>query len=103
MPPRALLPLETLDGEPIAGLDKHRMEVILKELADRTAEEQVGIGADPEADRASARDELAKIKAVFVAVALEYAYQGHPIRETAFQGGYAPLIFHASRWEAQDR
>ncbi len=97
------LPLETLDGEPIAGLDKERMEVILKELKNRLEAVQVGYETNPEADQESARKESAKIKSVFVAVALEYAYQGHPIRETAFQGGYAPMIFHASKWEVRDR
>jgi tetratricopeptide (TPR) repeat protein len=92
------LPVETLDGEPIASLDKDRMEVILKELADNLTAVQTGVAGDPDADREAAGRELDKIKPVFVAVALEYAYQGHPIRETAFQGGYAPLIFHASRW-----
>ena len=92
------LPLETLDGEPITGMDKDRMEVILKELAERVAEIQIaaeaGSGSSPDEDQ----NELDRIKGVFVAVALEYAFQGHPVRETAFQGGYAPMIFHGSRW-----
>ena len=93
------LPLETLDGEPIAGLDKDRMETILKELAGRVMAARANAGTDPETDMEAAHKILAEVKPVFVAVALEYAYQGHPIRETAFQGGYAPLIFHAARWE----
>lgn len=92
------LPLESLDGEPIAGMDKDRMEVIMKEMADNMTAVQIGVAENPEADREAAQQELSKIKPVFVAVALEYAFQGHPIRETAFQGGYAPLIFHGSRW-----
>ena len=93
------LPPETLDGEPIAGLDKDRMETILKELTDRVKVVQADAGTDPDGDLEAARRILAKIKPVLVAVALEYAYQGHPIRETAFRDGYAPLIFHAARWE----
>lgn len=92
------LPVETLDGEPIPGLDKARMEVVLKELADRVAEIQVGAESNAGGDREADQAELDRIKGVFAAVALEYAYQGHPIRETAFQGGYAPMIFHGSRW-----
>jgi len=95
------LPVESLDGEPIAGLDKGRMEVILKELADRAVEIQIEATAGNIANRDEAQAELNRIKGVFVAVALEYAYQGHPIRETAFQGGYAPMIFHGSRWNLQ--
>jgi len=95
------LPVESLDGEPIAGLDKDRMDVILKELADRAVEIQIEATAGNIANRDEAQAELNRIKGVFVAVALEYAYQGHPIRETAFQGGYAPMIFHGSRWILQ--
>ena len=38
-------------------------------------------------------------KGVFVAAALEYAVRGHGIREAAFFGGYAPLVFQRSAWK----
>lgn len=34
----------------------------------------------------------------FVAAALEFAMRGHSIREAAFFGGFAPLIFRAQEW-----
>jgi hypothetical protein len=67
----------------------------MKELAEKAIAARTGDGTDPD----EARKTLAEIKPVFTAVALEYAYQRHPIRETAFKGGYAPLIFHSDRWE----
>jgi len=44
------------------------------------------------------KSEVGKAKAVFVAAGLEYALRNLPIRETAFFGGYAPLIFHPQKW-----
>lgn len=35
----------------------------------------------------------------FLAAALEYSVRGFPIRETAFVGGYAPLVFNPDQWE----
>jgi hypothetical protein len=43
--------------------------------------------------------EVEGFRRVFVAAALEYALRNLPLRETAFQAGYAPLIFHRSRWQ----
>ncbi len=103
------LPRETFEGEPIEGLDKDRMEEILKETAAEAKEaradgEKLLAQGDPGGEttkqQAAARQEqLDRLKPLFVAVALEYAYQGGPIRQTAFFGGYAPLIFHADQWE----
>ena len=41
---------------------------------------------------------LAQARSTFVGAALEYALRDHDIRETAFLGGYAPLIFHPEEW-----
>jgi tetratricopeptide (TPR) repeat protein len=105
----AELPGETLDGEPIPGLDKERMEEVLTELATRAKQarndgETILADGDPgdETTRkqiAAQQDELNRLKAVFVAVALEYMHRGHSIRQVAFFGGYAPMIFHADRWK----
>ncbi|HXV78115.1 MAG TPA: hypothetical protein VD788_17525 [Candidatus Polarisedimenticolaceae bacterium] len=50
-------------------------------------------------ERSRFRTELEQARPVFVAAALEFALQGHNIRETAFFGGYAPLIFHDRSWQ----
>jgi hypothetical protein len=48
--------------------------------------------------RAALQAELDAAHPVFVAAALEYTMRNLPIRETAFFGGFAPLIFHPNRW-----
>jgi tetratricopeptide (TPR) repeat protein len=40
---------------------------------------------------------------IFLGAALEYAFRGYGIRETAFFGGYAPLIFHSDKWKLPPR
>ena len=49
-------------------------------------------------DRVRLRARFAELQPVFVAAALEYAIRGHSIREAAFFGGYAPMIFRAQNW-----
>jgi tetratricopeptide (TPR) repeat protein len=44
-------------------------------------------------------ERLAKAHAVFLGAALEYTLQGESIREAAFSGGYAPLIFQSNEWK----
>ena len=36
---------------------------------------------------------------VFIRAALEYSLRRYGIRETAFFGGYAPLMFHSDKWK----
>ena len=43
-----------------------------------------------------------EIRNTFLAAALEFTMRGYPIRETAFQAGYAPMIFHSRRWRVED-
>ena len=44
-------------------------------------------------------ERMAKAHAVFLGAALEYTLQGESIREAAFSGGYAPLIFQDNEWQ----
>jgi tetratricopeptide (TPR) repeat protein len=104
-----VLPTETLDGEPLEGLSKERMEDVLKEMATlakqvRSDGESILAASEPgiEERRKQAeaqQEELNRLKAVFVAVALEYTHRGHSIRQVSFFGGYAPMIFHSDRWK----
>jgi len=48
--------------------------------------------------RAELQQRLDRARPVFVGAALEYTLQGHAIREAAFSGGYAPLIFQDNEW-----
>ncbi len=83
------LPVAAPDGRAIATLSKEDLEALMKDRAgvpERAAAGTVGTA------------ELAGARATFLAAALEYAMRNYPIRETAFFGGYAPLIFHPDRW-----
>jgi tetratricopeptide (TPR) repeat protein len=79
-------------------------EEIEKTMADQVAvaretlgqAEQSPLPAGVTTDALQAR--LDQAHATFLAAALEYTARGLPIRETAFVGGYAPLIFHPEQW-----
>lgn len=55
---------------------------------------------------AAARDEAAsrlrEIRGRFVAAGIEYAVRGLPLRETAFSGNYATLVFQEAEWQLPD-
>ena len=40
-------------------------------------------------------------QSLFVAAAMEYGLRRYGIRETAFLGGYAPMIFHQKLWDLE--
>jgi tetratricopeptide (TPR) repeat protein len=50
---------------------------------------------------ASLQAEMDRAKPPFVAAGLEFAIKRYGIRETAFFGGYAPLIFKAEQWQVE--
>jgi len=50
---------------------------------------------------ASLQAEVNEAKPPFVAAGLEFAIKSYGIRETAFFGGYAPLIFKAEQWQVE--
>jgi hypothetical protein len=72
----------------------------MKENGARVMELGARAGSEPlsEDERAAMAAEIESIQPVFVAACLEYTARELPIRESAFFGGYAPLIFHESRW-----
>jgi tetratricopeptide (TPR) repeat protein len=51
--------------------------------------------------RRAFQERISAVKPVFVAAAIEYIRRGLNLREAAFFGGFAPLIFHAREWQAQ--
>jgi tetratricopeptide (TPR) repeat protein len=95
------VPDATPDGRAIAELAQGEIEALLKEQAARVMEITSRAAAEPldDAEREGLADEIETIRPLFVAAALEYTARGLPIRETAFFGGFAPLIFHESRWK----
>jgi tetratricopeptide (TPR) repeat protein len=95
------LPAIAPDGRPWAELSQQDLESIMKTNGDR-AKEIRGSAEAPdtsEEDRRKLAAELAALQPMFVAACIEYTVRGMPIRETAFFGGFAPLIFHADLWD----
>jgi hypothetical protein len=89
------------DGRLWTDLDKADLEGVLTEQANQVRtikqESQQLTWADKE-PRAALQARLDGARPIFVAAALEYALQGNSIREAAFFGGYAPLVFKDKEW-----
>jgi tetratricopeptide (TPR) repeat protein len=106
----ALLALDSgdLPGVSPAGkawpeLTREELETLMHEQAERVkaavAEGSVeGAPVTPER-RAALEAEIKDARGPFTAAALEYTVRGLPIRETAFFGGYAPLLFRKGAWQ----
>jgi tetratricopeptide (TPR) repeat protein len=105
---------ETLDSLSAAAPDGRLWTQLNREDLEQTLQEQFqavrAVGeqietAQPlsEEDRQRFQATFDTIRPIFVAAGLEYAIQGHSIREAAFFGGYAPLIFKESAWQARRR
>lgn len=94
------VPDATPDGRAFRDLGQGDLEGLMKENGARVMQMAARAGAEPlsEEERAAMQAEIDMIKPVFVAACLEYTARELPIRETAFFGGFAPLIFHESRW-----
>lgn len=90
------------DGRLWTELDKTDLEAVLKaqteEVRSVKEESQQLTWADKE-PRKALQTRLDAARPIFVAAALEYALQGNSIREAAFFGGYAPLVFKDKEWK----
>lgn len=96
------LPDVAADGRPWTELTKEELE---QTLLDRAAEVRAAIaeagenpGLEPKA-RQKLQRRIDDARPVFVSAALEYVARGLSIREHAFFGGYAPLIFRERDWK----
>lgn len=94
------------DGRSLRELDRETLETLMKAHADvvlnarKEVEEATAAGQSVTEERiAELQTAIDSARPIFVGAALEYALRRYPIRETAFFGGYAPLIFHATRWK----
>jgi len=101
------LPTSAPDERPWSALAQEELEQILTERSAR-ARERIAATAEPgQYPRGDARAalsvELAEDHAVFVAAGLEYVLRELDIRQAAFSGGYAPMIFHPKRWRLTGR
>jgi tetratricopeptide (TPR) repeat protein len=95
------LPATAPDDRPWSELSQQELQTILAETASMVAEVQREAAEPGSWTLDSRREAQARIdaaKPAFVAAGLEYALQGYDLREAAFGGGFAPLIFHAKRW-----
>ncbi len=94
------LPERAPSGKPWGSLSKEELETLMAEQAGlvKDAVGSVTSGAAG-VDRDALQGKIDAAKPVFVRAGVEYAVRRYPIRETAFLGGYAPLIFHETRWQ----
>ena len=78
-----------LDGTRVVGEARNEAETATKRLKKKRYKQL--------------QDGIDEARPVFLGAALEYVLRGFPIRETAFFGGYAPLIFHSDKWRLPPR
>lgn len=99
-------PATAPSGAPWTELTRQELETLLKEQAGRVAAIFAEAEEEPEIDRKKRREyrrRLNALRPVFTFAALEYTLRGYGIRQTAFFGGYAPLILKRSAWKPPRR
>ena len=98
------LPTLAPDGRTWDRVSQEELETMMIEKAKvaREANPAPAEGAETQAAAAPAPDLPARLREahrIFVAAGIEFAARGLPIRESAFQKGFAPLVFHPEQWE----
>jgi hypothetical protein len=98
------LPSLAPDGRTWDRLSQEELETLMIEKAKvaREANPTPAEGAESSTAAAPAPELPARLREahrLFVAAGIEFAARGLPIRETAFQKGFAPLVFHPEQWE----
>ncbi len=96
-----MLPLVAPDGRSWEALTKEDLETLMgaQAAAVRAAKEAAALAPGDEAVRSKQRQAIATAKSLLASAAVEYVLRDLPLRETAFSGGWAPLLFQASEWE----
>jgi hypothetical protein len=95
------LPETAPSGAAWTSLGKEELATIMKEQADAVRRIREEARAEEPLSKERQREHQASVDAarpVFVAAALHYGLAGYGLRETAFFGGYAPLIFRSREW-----
>jgi len=95
------VPVEAPDGRPLYDHDRAELEGLLLAAAGKVRDVKTEAAEFEELDREQRKAFQARLdsaRAEFVAAGLEYAVRGYPIRETAFQSGYATLVFRPDDW-----
>ena len=95
------LPTTAPDGRAWSAMSKDELSAFIVEQAN-VAKPLLAEGRAPESlpteEFQALRATLGEAKVLFAASAIEYALKRYGIREAAFFGGYAPLIFDKRRW-----
>ena len=96
-----ILPLVSPDGRPWEALSREELESLMgaQAAAVRAAKEAAAAAPGDPAVRAKQQEAIAAAKPLLASAAVEYVLRDLPLRETAFQGGWAPLLFQPSEWE----
>ena len=96
------LPGTAPDGRPWAELSKAELEQLLLDQAQVVGEAMTEVEESQKLKKKRRKQLQRGIDAarpIFFRAGLEYVLRGYGIRETAFFGGYAPLIFHSDKWK----
>jgi len=103
----AELPAAAPDGRAWSELSGSELE---QQMLERATEVRERVAAAAQPGQRPSGDERTAIAAMlseqharFVAAGLEYAKRGLDLRQAAFSGGYAPMVFHAKRWRLPGR
>lgn len=101
MASRLEMPGQAPSGKGWDEFSKEELQALMTDQANQVKSirtELAGIESLTAEDRERLGSALDRIKPVFVAATLEYATRGHSIREAAFFGGFAPLLFQNKQW-----
>jgi hypothetical protein len=100
------VPEKAPSGRAWTELTQEELEALMMEQSDRVKAIRAEVAEAGEIDKPTLREyrqRMKAVRAVFVPAALEYALRGHDIRQTAFFGGYAPLIFSRKAWKLESK
>jgi tetratricopeptide (TPR) repeat protein len=96
-----VLPATAPDGRAWSELTKEDLEATMLDQATAARQaiaEAVEAGTLRGPPRREIQAKIDPMRAWFMAAGLEYALRGHGIREAAFFGGYAPMVFRPREW-----
>ena len=100
------LPEQSPSGKRWAEMSREELAAGLSELVqavrDAQAEWLAAEQATPEL-RAALEARIEAARAPFTAAAFEFGQRRYGIREAAFTGGYAPMVFHDAAWQLPER
>ncbi|HEX5045309.1 MAG TPA: hypothetical protein VFV75_20610 [Candidatus Polarisedimenticolaceae bacterium] len=96
-----ILPLVSPDGRSWEALGREELETLMgaQATAVRAAKDAVAAAPGDGALRSKQSEAIASAKSLLASAAVEYVLRDLPLRETAFSGGWAPLLFQPSEWE----